>query len=229
MRVVVVPDACGVGRAVADMIDEAAPSTLGIATGSSPESTYHLLVERRSLSPDTVLCLLDEYVGLSPDHPARYRRVIDQQLAAPLGLTVVAPDVDADDLGFAAAEYESRVRALGVDIQLLGIGRNGHIGFNEPGAAFTSTTRVVDLSPTTRLDNARFFAQPEDVPTRAITQGLATIAAAGQIIVIAIGSAKSGAVSAMLRGPVDRCVPATILRDHPDVVVVADPDALGGP
>jgi glucosamine-6-phosphate deaminase len=216
-----------VGRRVADLIEAAAPRVLGVATGSTPERVYAELVRRGSLTEGPTLCLLDEYVGLPVDHPCRYVRTIGTQLAVPLDLTVLSPDVDTPDLVAACREYEARIAGHGgVDVQILGIGRNGHVGFNEPGTAFDSCTRVVELSETTRRDNARFFPPHEQVPARAVTQGVATILAARRIILIATGASKADALAAMLDGPVCTSVPASALRLHDDVVVVADGAAL---
>jgi glucosamine-6-phosphate deaminase len=227
LNVVVVADAIEAGQVTARLVEAASPRVLGVATGASTESTYAELSSRRSLSPSTILCLLDEYVGLTCDHPQRFRNVIDRQLGV-LGCDVVGPDVDAsaDDLDAAAWEYERTVRALSVDLQLVGIGRNGHIGFNEPGTPFTSSTHVVTLTAATRRDNAARFGSIRAVPRRAVTQGIATIAAAAQIVLVATGSAKATAVAAALDGPVTSSCPASALRLHPHVTVVADSAAL---
>jgi len=228
MNVVVVADAEEAGSVAAHLIEDAAPRVLGVATGASTESTYAELSSRRGLSPATALCLLDEYVGLAHDDTRRFRHVIRRQLADGIGAEVVAPDVDVPpkELDAAAAAYERVVRELSVDLQILGIGRNGHIGFNEPGTPFTSSTRVVTLTAQTRRDNAGGFGSVESVPQRAVTQGIATIAAAAQIVVLAFGHAKAPAVAAMLHGAVASSCPASALRSHPHVTVIADSSAL---
>ena len=121
------------------------------------------------------------------------------------------------------------MRRAGIGLQILGIGRNGHLAFNEPGSGFDSRTRVVRLTAGTRADNARFFDRPDQVPEWAVTQGLGTILAAGHLLVIASGAAKRGAVRGALHGPVTDSQPASILRTHPRVTLVLDPDAAPGP
>lgn len=231
MRVVVADSIGAAGCHVADLVGERDPAVLGVATGSSPLPAYTEIVAQQLVRPTTHLCLLDEYVGLPDEHPQRYRTVIRDVLAQPLGITadrVHAPDVDARDLGAAADRYEQLIADLGgVDLQVLGIGRNGHIGFNEPGTSFDSTTHVAELDATTRADNARFFDDPDAVPHVVITQGLATIRRASAIILIATGAAKRQVMRRMLTGPVSIDVPATCLRDHPDLTVIGDRDALG--
>ena len=232
MRVLVGADEHSVAHAVAALIAERKPNVLGVATGSSPVLTYRELVRTRSLPGDVQLCLLDEYVGLSPTDPLRYRAVIVEQLAAPLGLPesqVHAPDVDLGDLGLAAERYEQLLCDLGgVDVQILGIGRNGHIGFNEPGTSCDSRTHVGTLLDATRLDNARFFASLDQVPHTVVTQGLATIAEARSIILIATGAAKNEAITALVAQRPSPRVPASSLLDHPDLTVIGDCAALDG-
>ncbi len=232
MRVLVGADEHAVARAAAALIAARRPHVLGVATGSSPVLTYHELVRAHSLPADVQLCLLDEYVGLAPDDPRRYRAVIVDQLASPLGLAddqIHAPDVDSDDLDLAADHYEQLLRDLGgVDVQILGIGRNGHIGFNEPGTAAESRTHVGFLHDATRLDNARFFAGIECVPHKVVTQGPATIADARSIVLIATGAAKNAAMAAFIARRKSRLVPASCLFDHPDLTVIGDHAALDG-
>ena len=232
MRILVGADEGTVARAAAALIAERRPRVLGVATGSSPVPTYRELVRARSLPDDVQLCLLDEYVGLATDDPRRYRALIVEQLAAPLGLPdhqVHAPDVDADDLDLAAARYEQLLGDLGgVDLQILGIGRNGHIGFNEPGTSIESRTHVGVLAEETRVDNARFFAGLFEVPHTVVTQGLATIADARSIVLIATGAAKNEAMTALVARRPSPAVPASGLFDHPDLTVIGDHAALEG-
>jgi len=221
-----------VAGAAAALIAERNPNVLGVATGSSPVLTYRELVRARSLPGDVQLCLLDEYVGLAPHDPLRYRAMIVEQLAGPLGLAdhrVHAPDVDALDLDLAAERYEQLLRDLGgVDVQILGIGRNGHLGFNEPGTSIESRTHVGFLHDATRVDNARFFPSLDHVPHKVVTQGLATIADARSIILIATGAAKNEAVKALVARRPSPLVPASALFDHPDFTVIGDHAALDG-
>jgi glucosamine-6-phosphate deaminase len=230
--VIAAADGVEIGRVTASLVADNDPAVIGVATGSSPITTYLELVRRRSLRDDVQLCLLDEYIGLPVGHPRRYRSVVTEQLARPLGLGddhLHGPDVDAPDLVAATRRYEEDLSRLGgVDVQILGIGRNGHIGFNEPGTPFDSRTHVGVLTETTRHDNARFFADLDHVPHRVITQGLGTIAAARRIVLIASGPAKCDAITALLSGPATTDLPASALLDHPDVTIIGDQAALAG-
>lgn len=227
MQIIEVGDPTEAAACAADLIEHHAPHVLGAATGATPEPLYRLLVARQLVAPTTTVCLLDDYIGLPPGHPQQYRHVIERQLVNPLGLTMIAPDVDAADPIMACRQYEDVLAELGgVDLQILGIGRNGHIGFNEPGTPFDTVTHVVELAATTRADNARFFDGPIEVPTHAITQGIASIRRAKRIVLIAIGLAKSTAVATLLDGPVSAATPASALRDHDDLTVIADREAL---
>lgn len=207
---------------------------LGLATGSSPVPVYDELVRRHredGLSfAGARAFLLDEYVGLPAEHPERYRNVIDRELVSHVDLDparVHAPDGLARDLDAAAARYEQQIAAAGgVDVQILGIGTDGHIAFNEPGSPFDSRTRVEELTEQTRRDNARFFGgDVEAVPRRCLTQGLATIMSARRIVLLARGRAKAEAVRHMVEGPVSTAWPATVLQGHPDVTVLLDEEA----
>ncbi len=227
---VAVVTAAGVGSTVADLVADVAPATLGVATGASPQPVYAELVRRRSITSDTQLFLLDDYVGLPLGDDHRYCSTIERELAGPLGIpatNLFGPDVDDADLDDAAREYEHVIRSIGgVDLQICGLGRNGHLGFNEPGSSFDSTTRVVELSAATRADNARFFSGFDSVPRRAITQGLATILLASCIVLVVVGESKASALAACLDGRPTNMVPASILQLHSHVVVVADRAAL---
>lgn len=226
MRVVRVRDTHEAGLVAAEMVASARPVHLGVATGESTRSTYRALVARRCLQAHTELFLLDEYIGLDMAGEGRFARSILEQLATPLGLALHSPDVDAADLDRAAGDYGAIVRASGIDVQLLGIGINGHIAFNEPGTPFDSTCRVVELTASTRHANAAHFPSPEHVPRRAITLGIGDILTAAQIIVVAIGAAKAQPVAAMLQSVPSPAVPATALRSHDDVTLIADSPAL---
>ena len=202
---------------------------LGVATGSSPAPLWAALAaDTGGLTPRAVFAL-DEYVGLPPGHPAGYRAVVDATVTIPLGLDparVHVPDGNAPDLELAAAEFETAIgRAGGVDLQVLGIGRNGHIGFNEPGSSVDSRTRVVELADQTRRDNARFFSSVDAVPTLAVTQGIATIMSARRILLIARGESKADAVERLLSGGADPSFPASILHEHDEVTVLLDASA----
>ncbi|NLF05837.1 MAG: glucosamine-6-phosphate deaminase [Actinomycetales bacterium] len=222
--------------AVERVLRERTDPVLGLATGSSPLPIYDELVRRHTEEGLSFALarafLLDEYVGLPAEHPERYRHVIERELESRVDLDperVQGPDGLAEDLAGACARYEDAIAAAGgVDVQILGIGTDGHIAFNEPGSSFASRTRVMPLTRQTREDNARYFdGDVEAVPARALTQGLGTIMAAGQIVLIAQGSGKAEAVHQMVEGAVSAMWPATILQHHPDVTVLLDEDAAG--
>lgn len=222
-------------RIAADIVEEVVRTipqpVLGVATGSSPLALYDELERRHrehGLRFDHVRAfLLDEYVGLPADHPERYRNVILRELAERVGMVpcaVHAPDPDAEDPAESSARFEAAIRAAGgVDVQILGIGTDGHIAFNEPGSSFASRTRVAVLAEQTRRDNARFFGgEVEAVPRTCLTQGLGTIMEARRILLLATGEQKAEAVRQLLEGPVSVRWPATVLQHHPDVTVLLD-------
>ncbi|WP_167102584.1 glucosamine-6-phosphate deaminase [Mycobacterium sp. DL592] len=204
---------------------------LGVATGGTPMRLYDELARRSRAGEidlsSAVVVALDEYVGLGSADPHSYAAYVRERIAEPLGIAaenVVVPQGDSPDPATAAAEFDARIAAVGgVDVQIAGIGANGHLGFNEPGSPLASTTRVVALSEQTRSDNARFFGgRVEEVPRHAITQGLATICRARGILLLASGRAKAQPLVAALLGPVDAAVPASVLQSHRDVTVIAD-------
>lgn len=206
--------------------------TLGLATGSSPEPAYADLVRRHheeGLSFDRCRgFLLDEYVGIPADHPQSYARVIHRALSGLVGLRVTGPDGTASDLREEGVAYERTIREVGgIDVQLLGVGRDGHLGFNEPGSSLTSRTRVKTLTEQTRVDNARFFDDRE-VPHHVLTQGLGTILDARHLVLVATGAAKAEAVAAAVEGPLTASCPASVLQWHPHVTVVLDEAAAVG-
>jgi glucosamine-6-phosphate deaminase len=239
MDVVVVADAEAVGRRAAAMVLDGLrgdPSlVLGVATGSSPVSTYRALAEARRRGTDfsQVRCVaLDEYVGIPEADPRSYHAFVRREIAEPLGVRtdhLLVPDGNAPDPEAACAAFEEALRDWGgVGVQLLGIGRNGHVGFNEPGSALDSRTRRSALSETTRADNARFFPRPEDVPAYCLTQGVGTIAEARSIVLVASGQHKAAAVAAAVQGPVTEACPASFLQRHPDATMILDPEAAAG-
>jgi glucosamine-6-phosphate deaminase len=203
---------------------------LGLATGSTPVPTYAELVARHRAgtgpSYDGVRAfLLEEYVGLPAGHPQSYRATIARELTDGLGLPadrVHGPD--PSDPRTAGAAYERALRAAGgVDLQLLGIGSDGHLAFNEPGSSLASTTRIKTLTEQTRVDNARFFdGDIDQVPHHVITQGIGTILEARHLVLLATGEGKAEAVAQTVEGPVAAVVPASALQLHPHATVVAD-------
>ncbi|MGY1855749.1 glucosamine-6-phosphate deaminase [Modestobacter sp. SYSU DS0290] len=239
MEVVLLPTPEDCGRVVADAVagsvlaalDRGGPVVLGLATGSSPLLAYRELLRRHAeegLSFAGVQAfLLDEYVGLPAGHPESYRAVIRRELTDALGLdpaVVHGPDGAADDPVQAARDYEARLKAAGpVAVQVLGIGANGHLGFNEPGSSLASRTRVKTLTEQTRQDNARFFGgDVAAVPRHVLTQGLGTILEAEHLVLVATGERKAAAVAAAVEGPLTASCPASVLQLHPHVTVVVD-------
>lgn len=218
------------GDAVEALLRRNPEAVLGLATGSSPLAVYDDLVRRHGAGLSFARArafLLDEYVGLPDDHPERYRTVIDRELVSRVDLdpaAVRAPDGNAADLPAACAAYEAAIRdAGGVDLQILGIGTDGHVAFNEPGSSLASRTRVKTLTEQTRRDNARFFADDVDaVPRHVLTQGLGTIMEARHLVLLAQGRAKAEAVHQLVEGPISALWPGTILQMHPHVTVLLD-------
>lgn len=208
---------------------------LGLATGSSPVGTYKQLVkwyEQGDLSFAGVRSVnLDEYVGLAPTHDQSYRYFMQHNLFDHVDIlpeNTNVPSGLAEDAAAECARYEKLVAGLGyADLQLLGMGRNGHIGFNEPCTEFPVATHLVDLTQSTIEANARFFASADDVPKQALTMGIGTIMKARKILVVVSGADKAEAVRNSFAGPVTPEVPASILQLHPDVTVVGDKAALG--
>jgi glucosamine-6-phosphate deaminase len=235
MEVVILADAKDIGVLAADAIcalfDRKQDAILGLATGSSPLPIYDELAARCDAGLVSFRqargFTLDEYVGLSADHPERYRNVIDTAFVTRVDFApgaVQGPDGLAADIPAACTAYEDAIReAGGVDLQILGIGTDGHIGFNEPGSSLASRTRIKTLTRQTRVDNARFFGDDVDsVPTHCLTQGLATIMAARHVILVATGRGKAEAVHHLVEGPVTAMWPASILQHHPHVTALLD-------
>lgn len=199
-------------------------AVLGVATGSTPLTTYRALAARR-LDLSRVRCFaLDEYVGLEPGHPQSYRAVVDREIVTPLSLTPSLVHVPGGDpIDTAGERYEHAIAdAGGIDLQVLGIGVTGHIGFNEPGSSLASPTRVKTLMEQTRRDNARFFDSVDDVPRHCITQGLGTILRASHLVLLAFGERKAEAIAEALEGPVTASVPGSVVQLHPSVTVLLD-------
>ncbi|MEH0146290.1 glucosamine-6-phosphate deaminase [Corynebacterium sp. Q4381] len=221
-----------VGAAAADLLEPTvrAGGVLGLATGSTPTPTYRELTRRHveeGLSfGNCKAFLLDEYYGLPATHPESYYATIRRELTSHIDIAdadVHSLDGTAADAEAAAAAYERAIAAAGgVDHQILGIGANGHIAFNEPGSPLDSRTRVIDLHPQTIADNARFFDSEGEVPRRALTQGIGTIMEAKRIVLIATGENKADAVRALIEGPVTEDCPASALQRHENVAVILD-------
>jgi glucosamine-6-phosphate deaminase len=234
VEVVIRPDAESVAAFVADAIERLVSTTpdavLGLATGSSPLGVYRELVRRCTAgSPSfrrSTAFLLDEYIGLPPDHPESYRAFITRNFTGLIDIdpaNVHVPDGAASDVEAACAEYESMIRAAGgVDLQLLGIGADGHLGFNEPTSSLASRTRVKTLTEQTRNDNNRFFGDLDEVPRHVVTQGIGTILDARHLVLIAIGAGKAEPIARAVEGPVASMCPASAIQLHPRATVVVD-------
>lgn len=238
MDIVITENAAEAARTVADFFDAAVrsgaatgrPAVLGLATGSSPVPAYRELVRRHreeGLSFRGVrVFMLDEYVGLPAGHAQSYHEFIRAHFGRDVDLSdaeLHSPDGAAPDVQAEAARYDAAIAAAGgVDVQLLGIGTDGHIAFNEPGTSLSSRTRVEVLTEQTRSDNARFFGSSDEVPRYALTQGLGTIMDARHVVLIAEGAGKAAAVAGLVEGPVSAFCPASVLQFHQHVTVVVD-------
>ena len=234
MEVVILADGQELARAAADriaaVVGRKPHAVLGLATGSSPMGIYAELARRVAadeldLSGVSAFAL-DEYVGLPEGHPQSYAAVLHRAVVRPLRLRperVRVPVGRAADLEAAAADYEQAIAdAGGIDLQLLGIGANGHIGFNEPTSSFASRTRIKTLAPRTRADNARFFDDAATVPTHCLTQGLGTILDARELLLVAQGAGKADAVAAAVEGPLAAFCPASALQLHRRAAMLVD-------
>lgn len=234
LRVIIVPDNAAVGRRaarfVADLVRRKPACVLGLATGSSPIGLYAELIrlhrdEGLDFSQVTSFNL-DEYVGLAPSHPQSYRSFMQEQLFDHVNIERARTHVpDGMDLDFdvACQRYEERIRnAGGIDLQVLGIGADGHIGFNEPGSSLASRTRLKSLTSETIRDNARFFGSEALVPRLAVTMGVGTILEARRCLLVAMGASKAEAIRATVEGPVTSQITASALQLHRDSIVVID-------
>ncbi len=232
MEIFIKESAQDVAKLAADIMGAYANAgkTLGVATGSTPLSTYQELIRRYKAGEvtfkNTRMFALDEYVGLPFENEQSYHHVIHSELADQVDVApenVHIPNGMAEDIAAACAEYEQAIKdSGGIDIQLLGIGTDGHIGFNEPSSSLASATRLKTLHPQTVKDNARFFDSPEEVPYHVITQGLGTIRRAGHLLMLATGENKAQAVHLACEGAVSSLVPASILQLHPHATVIVD-------
>lgn len=217
-----------VATEIVELLDARADAVLGLATGSTPLPVYEALrvqLAGRDLSQVRGFAL-DEYVGIDPQHPESYRSVIEREVIEPLGLDprrIHVPNGATATIQHAGDDYEAAIAAAGgVDLQILGIGTDGHIGFNEPGSSFASQTRVKTLTAQTREDNARFFDSIDDVPMHCITQGLGTILKARHLVLLAFGEGKAEAVAAAVEGPLTASLPGSAIQLHPHATVVVD-------
>ncbi|GAA1532428.1 glucosamine-6-phosphate deaminase [Microbacterium ginsengiterrae] len=231
-EVVIVENPAAAGALVAAeivrLIQHRPDAVLGLATGSTPLPVYEALHSRLAGTDVSQVrgFALDEYVGIDPAHPESYRSVITREVVEPLGLDpalIRTPNGATDGIEHAGDDYEAAIEAAGgVDLQILGIGTDGHIGFNEPGSSFASRTRVKTLTEQTRKDNARFFDSIDDVPMHCITQGLGTILRARHLVLLAFGEGKAQAVAQAVEGPVSAMLPGSAIQLHEHVTVVVD-------
>lgn len=202
-------------------------TVLGLATGSTPITLYKEMTTSDLDFSNMTSVNLDEYVGLGGDDDQSYRHFMNVQLfdKKPFKETFV-PNGKADDLEAACKEYDEVIEKHPIDIQILGIGQNGHIGFNEPGVPFDGKTSVVDLTESTINANKRFFEKAEDVPTKAVSMGVGSILKGKEIVLLAYGENKADAIKGMIDGPVTTDMPASALQNHDNVIVIID-DAAG--
>lgn len=234
MKIVILQDADAVATYGADFfiknINKKPNAVLGLATGSTPLALYKKLIsacESGQVSFKSVSTFnLDEYLGISGDHPQSYRYFMNQQIFNHIDIDINntrVPLGDVTDIDAACDEYELAIQQKGgIDIQLLGIGRNGHIGFNEPSSSLMSRTRVKTLTRATIDDNARFFSEDEFQPHLSITMGIGTILDSKKVMLLATGESKADAVKAMIEGPVTASCPASALQLHRNAIVVID-------
>ncbi|UCG35882.1 MAG: glucosamine-6-phosphate deaminase [Candidatus Omnitrophota bacterium] len=240
MKVIVCQDKQEVAREGANIFAQAVRENpaivMGLATGGTPVGMYKKLIQmhkEEALDFSRASSFnLDEYLGLSGDHDQSYRYFMDENLFNHINIDkskTRVPDGKAQDTQMSCRKYEEDIRAAGgIDMQLLGIGSNGHIAFNEPGSGGDSRTRVVDLTEGTVRDNARFFEDGSQVPRKAVTMGIGTILEAKKIVLLATGSNKADAVTKAIKGSVSSAVPASFLQHHPDCTFIIDREAATG-
>jgi glucosamine-6-phosphate deaminase len=240
MEVIIKPDAKAVSKEAVryfeSQLDSKPASVFGLATGETPLGLYHELAKlsRANLidfSRATTFNL-DEYVGLDPTHPRSYRYYMRENLFSKLNIpeaSTYVPNGMTKDVAKHCENYEEAIRrAGGIDLQLLGIGTDGHIGFNEPSSSLASRTRLKTLTQRTIADNARFFTSEAEVPHHVITMGIGTIMEARQILVMAFGPSKAAAVAMMVEGPLTANCPASVLQMHRKCTLIIDEDAAAG-
>ncbi|MFU0252247.1 glucosamine-6-phosphate deaminase [Spiroplasma sp. Moj] len=238
MKLIIVEDKNAIGKVVGQIfvnyVQQNPKVVFGLATGSSPETTYQYIIEdykknKTDWSKVTTFNL-DEYIGLEPNHPQSYRYFMNEKLFNHLNINkkhIYVPLGTGNYIAY-AKEYDNLIaKSGGIDLQLLGLGTNGHVGFNEPPADFNSLTGVVDLVPSTIEANARFFTSPGDVPHQAVSMGIKSILNAKKIILIANGTNKAHAVKQLVEGEISNLWPCTALQMHQDVTVVVDKAAAG--
>lgn len=213
-------------KLIREEFDKGAIKVFGLATGSTPVNLYKKFVESDIDFSNTISINLDEYKGIGKDHDQSYDYFMRKNLfdAKPFKVNYL-PDGLAEDAQAECARYDAIIAENPIDLQILGLGTNGHIGFNEPGTSFDSLTEVVDLTEETIEANARFFADRNDVPKTAISMGIKSILSAKKIVLFAYGAAKADAVHAMIEKAPSTDLPASALQNHPDVTIIVDKEA----
>lgn len=229
MEIIVVKDNVEGGKKAFELIKEGmdqGAKVLGLATGSTPISLYHEMIKSDIDFSDMTAINLDEYVGLAPTDSQSYHYFMDQELFSkkPFKETFV-PNGLAEDAEQESKRYDQIIENHPIDIQVLGIGSNGHIGFNEPGTPFDLTTHKVELLPSTIEANKRFFDNVEDVPRLAYSMGIKSIMKSKKIILMAYGETKAEAIKNSIEGPVTEEVPGSILQNHDNVIMIVDEEA----
>ncbi len=234
MEIIILPsaqEACiYAARAVAGLITRKPTAVLGLATGSTPLPFYHELVRQHreeGLDLGQVTTFnLDEYVGLAPEHPASYHHFMRENFFSKVNIPASqtnVPDGLGTDIPATCQAYEADIAgAGGIDVQILGIGGDGHIGFNEPSSSLASRTRIKTLTQRTREDNAPFFSNPQEVPHHVITMGVGTIMETRHVILLAFGEKKAQAVAESVEGPITAMVPASVLQLHRQATILLD-------
>jgi glucosamine-6-phosphate deaminase len=218
-------------RIIARLLRDKPNAVLGLATGSTPLSLYQTLIGMNLDWSRVTTFNLDEYIGLPREHPQTYHSFMWENLfrhvnIRPEGVNI--PDGNAADVPASCQAYENRIAdAGGIDLQILGIGTDGHIGFNEPTSSLASRTRIKTLTHRTREDNARFFGSVEKVPYHVITMGIGTIMEARQCLLLAFGGSKAAAIAGAVEGPLTASNPASILQMHPSAIACLDAHAAG--
>ncbi len=229
MKLIQVNNAVEGGKKAFELVQNAMDNglqTMGLATGSTPETLYQEMVASDLDFSALTSVNLDEYVGLSATDPQSYHMYMHEHLFAkkPFKESYI-PNGKAEDLNQECQRYEEILTNHPVDLQILGIGRNGHIGFNEPDTPFDTPTHVVELTESTIKANQRYFDKIEDVPTRAISMGIQSIMQSKAIVLLAFGKSKAQAIKGMIEGPITEDLPASVLQKHPNVTIIADEDA----
>jgi glucosamine-6-phosphate deaminase len=216
-------------RIIARQLRDKPDAVLGLATGSTPLSLYRILIGMKLDWSRVTTFNLDEYIGLPREHPQSYHSFMWENLFRHVNIrpeNIHIPDGNAPDVPAFCAAYEESIRAAGgIDIQVLGIGTDGHIGFNEPTSSLASRTRIKTLTPQTRRDNARYFGSENEVPVHVITMGIGTIMEARASLLLAFGKNKAAAIAGAVEGPITAINPASILQLHPVAKICLDEPA----